>query len=189
MHPDAERCTGILGFGPGSSSADIPVAMAVKALTLDPDDRDGYLLLGKLPRRSKEDRKKVEGAFLGMMAVFPEDPFLCLELASVYYESQAFRKAENERTQITLMDPRAPHATIESGGAQLALFDDVFDFGAFLDRELSMTSLVDRLSRHAAGPLRQALAHFCFGPEPGAHPFLPFENPPARNVPRGGNPC
>lgn len=198
------RCADVMGFGP-ESEADIPIEMTVRALTLDPDNRDGYLLLGELSRRSKEDRKKVEEAFLNMMRVFPEDPFPCLELASVYDESRAFRKAENilkeamrraphdarvvdrhavsllvaaeknirrgrfhqaaidieragmlpcrsaapyvaaKRTQVTLMDPRKPYASLESGAAQLRLFEDVFDFGAFLDRELDMSSLVDRL--------------------------------------------
>ncbi|WP_373500019.1 tetratricopeptide repeat protein [Desulfococcus sp.] len=198
------RCMDVLGLG-HRPSADIPIEMAVKALVLDPENRDGYLLLGELPRRSREDRKKVESAFLAMMEGFPDDPFPCLTLASVYYENHAFRKAESvlreamrraphdtrvvdrhavslliaaeknirrgkfhlaspdieragmlpskgaapyvtaKRTQVTLMDPRAPRAVLETGGPQMRLFDDVFDFVAFLDGELKALPLVDRL--------------------------------------------
>ena len=41
-----------------------------------------------------------------MMERFPDDPFPCLELANLYYETRAFRKAENVLKQAM---QRAPH--------------------------------------------------------------------------------
>jgi len=95
----------VLGLDPDGRGID-PVGMAAKALRLDPTDREGYVLLADLPRPGRKDRNKVEAAMLTMMSEFPDDPFPCLTLASVYYENHAFRKAENILEEAMR---RAPH--------------------------------------------------------------------------------
>lgn len=70
------------------------IEIVSESIRLNPSDRKGYELLVSLYRPSKEAQKKVEQVLLSMMDIFPEDPYPCLELASLYYESNAFRKAE-----------------------------------------------------------------------------------------------
>ena len=82
------------------------IEMTAKALGLDPLNREGYALLATLPRASRKSRKTVEAAMLPMLKNFPDDPFPCLELASLYYENNAFRKAENILEEAMR---RAPH--------------------------------------------------------------------------------
>ncbi len=73
---------------------------------IDPGNRKAYEFLADLPRNSREDKKKVESGFGVMLKEFPDDPFPCLELASLFYESNAFRKAENILEEAM---KRAPH--------------------------------------------------------------------------------
>ena len=200
--PDGYR--DVLGID-SKGSGGYPVEMTAKALSLDPSNRDGYLLLTDLPRPSRDDRKTVETVLLAMLDEFPDDPFPCLELASVYYENHAFRKAENilkdamrraphdnrvvdkhavslliaseknirrgkfhlaapdveragalasrgaapyiaaKRTLLALINPLTPQATLKTDSAQLSLFDDEINFSACLDREMSALPLLERL--------------------------------------------
>ncbi len=94
-----------LGLASGTD-VDRAVAITAKALRLDPGNRSGYHLLAELPRPGRPDRKTVEAALLEMMETFPDDPFPCLALASVYYENNAFRKAEHILEEALR---RAPH--------------------------------------------------------------------------------
>ncbi len=73
----------------------IQLEMTGESIRLDPLNRAGYGLIVQLPRPSRPARQIVETALISMAKHFPEDPFPCLELASVYYENNAFRKAEN----------------------------------------------------------------------------------------------
>jgi len=84
----------------------ILIEMAAESIRLDPYNREGYQLIARLPRSSKPAKKIAETALTDMARYFPEDPFPCLELAALYYETHAFRKAEN-----ILEDAmkRAPH--------------------------------------------------------------------------------
>lgn len=84
----------------------ILIEMADKSITLDPDNRDGYLLLARLPRPGRPPKQMVEKRLLEMAERFPDDPHPCLELAKLYYESGAFRKAE---TILQDAMERAPH--------------------------------------------------------------------------------
>ena len=68
--------------------------MLTKAIELDPANRRAYELLAQTPRYAREAKTLVEAGLEKMMSVFPEDPFSCLELATLYYEKNAYRKAE-----------------------------------------------------------------------------------------------
>ena len=68
--------------------------MAHAAVCLDPGNPEAFDLLSKIPRSSKKAKKIVEDGLMMIMARFPDDPGPCLELANMYYESNAFRKAE-----------------------------------------------------------------------------------------------
>lgn len=80
--------------------------MVLFSIRIDPGNRKAYEFLADLPRNSREDKKKVESGFGVMQKEFPDDPFPCLELASLFYESNAFRKAENILEEAM---KRAPH--------------------------------------------------------------------------------
>lgn len=84
----------------------IAVKLVASACELDPLNRGAYECLVKLPRTSKDIWKIVEAVLLKMSEMLPEDPFPCLELAPIYYEKNAFRKAENILAEASR---RAPH--------------------------------------------------------------------------------
>jgi hypothetical protein len=67
---------------------------ALEGIASDPENRDWYALVAKLPRSSREEKRLVEKAFETMAEHFPADPFPYLELASLYQQKSAFRKAE-----------------------------------------------------------------------------------------------
>ncbi|MFP4227048.1 MAG: tetratricopeptide repeat protein, partial [Desulfobacterales bacterium] len=81
----------------GISSDDPDTAyleMAREGIACDPTNREWYELIVKLPCRSREDKKIVEDALEEMAAHFPDDPFPYLELAGLYQQKNAYRKAE-----------------------------------------------------------------------------------------------
>ncbi len=82
------------------------VEMTLKAIQLDPENRRGYELLAILPRYSRQTKSGAEEGLIKMMDYFPDDPFPCLELSTIYYEKNAFRKAENILNEAM---KRAPH--------------------------------------------------------------------------------
>ena len=82
------------------------IEMTMKAIELDPENKNAYACLAKLPRYSRPAKKLVEEGLTHMMQLFPDDPYPCLELASLWYEKNAFRKAENVLQEAM---KRAPH--------------------------------------------------------------------------------
>jgi len=82
------------------------VEMTLKAIQLDPENRRGYELLVNLPRYTRQTKKLVEEGLIKMLDYFPDDPFPCLELSTIYYEKNAFRRAENILKEAM---KRAPH--------------------------------------------------------------------------------
>ena len=84
----------------------ILVRLVARACELDPLNRDAYEYLVSLPQTTRNARNVIEDILLKMADVFPEDPFPCLELASLYYGKNAFRKAENILAEASR---RAPH--------------------------------------------------------------------------------
>lgn len=94
-------------FGINSSEKDmICIDIAVKGISLDPVNKKWYVLLAELPRSSREVKKAVEPPLLSMLETFHDDPYPCLELANLYYEKNAFRKAEKILEEAI---KRAPH--------------------------------------------------------------------------------
>ena len=100
-----ERMGQVLGIT-SHKSDEFPVEMTLKAIQLDPENRRGYELLATLPRYTRQTKNLVEEGLIQMLDYFPEDPFPCLELSTIYYEKNAFRKAENILKEAM---KRAPH--------------------------------------------------------------------------------
>ena len=86
--------------------AETLIEINLKALGYDPTDRAGYERLASWPRPSRMAKKLVEDGLLQMCQQFGDDPYPCLELATLYYEKNAFRKAERILAQAM---HRAPH--------------------------------------------------------------------------------
>ncbi|MBW2568456.1 MAG: hypothetical protein JRD93_02305 [Deltaproteobacteria bacterium] len=82
------------------------IKMVLKAIRLDPENRSSYELLTTLPCCSRKTKNLVEEGLTRMLDYFPDNPFPCLELSTIYYEKNAFRKAENILKEAMR---RAPH--------------------------------------------------------------------------------
>ncbi|WP_212637994.1 hypothetical protein [Desulfocicer vacuolatum] len=61
----------------------------------DPKNRPLYELSANLKSHSRKLKNLKEQLLLSMCEVYPEDPYPCIELASLYHSKNAFRKAEN----------------------------------------------------------------------------------------------
>jgi len=96
----------VLGIITSDNSDEFLIKMTLKAILLDPENRHGYELLATLPYCSRKTKNLMEEGFLQMLKYFPDDPFPCLELSTLYYEKNAFRKAENILKEAM---KRAPH--------------------------------------------------------------------------------
>ncbi len=108
-------------FGKSGSKQDSArdvLKMVVRSIELDPQNREAYTFLITLPRHSRPDWDRVEQALQKMSSVFPDDPFPCLELATLYYEKNAFRKAERILEEAAM---RAPHDNRVIGQRALSL--------------------------------------------------------------------
>lgn len=84
----------------------IPIELALESARIDPGNRSAYEILADLPRTGRAAKTSVEKGLLAMTQHFPGDPYPDLELARLYYERSAFRKAEK-----VLQDAleKAPH--------------------------------------------------------------------------------
>lgn len=102
---DSERLRPVLGIT-SNNPAEFLIEMTFKAILLDPENRRSYELLANLPRYSRQTKNRVEKGFIQMLDYFPDDPFPCLELSTIYYEKNTFRKAENILKEAM---KRAPH--------------------------------------------------------------------------------
>lgn len=96
----------ILGIGNPNDSESLLTDIIAESIRLDPYNRSAYETAAELPRISRNAKNKMETILTEMAERFPDDPWPCLELASVFYEKNAFRKAES-----VLEDAmkRAPH--------------------------------------------------------------------------------
>ncbi len=88
-----------------------PLEILLKAIELDPANRAAYMLLARKPRYAREAKSLVETGLKKMMAVFAEDPFPCLELATLLYEKNAYRKAEEVLAEAKRRAPHDPKVT------------------------------------------------------------------------------
>ena len=100
--------THLLGIEPDNlnNREMILIDMAVKAVQLDPCNVKGYEILVQLPHTSRIAKKKVEEALAFVIKALPDDSTPCLELATLLYEKNAFRKAENALQKAI---QRSPH--------------------------------------------------------------------------------
>ncbi|CAN2041249.1 Tetratricopeptide domain-containing protein [Candidatus Magnetomoraceae bacterium gMMP-15] len=96
----------ILGVNSYDNEELVLIEIARESIRLDPYNKKIYEILVELPRTSRPAKTAVENALVPMLDYFPDDPYPCLELASVYYEKNAFRKAENILEEAM---KRAPH--------------------------------------------------------------------------------
>ena len=76
------------------TNEDLLIELVSKALSLDPENRKGYELLMEIPRTKRRSKNIIENHLLIMLDLFKNDPLPCLELSTIYYEKNAFRKAE-----------------------------------------------------------------------------------------------
>ena len=97
----------MMGFSKDDKNTDkVVLDLVTRSIGLDPLNRKAYKLLVDIPRDSRPAKDAVEIALLKMSDLFQDDPFPCLELASLYYENNAFRKAERVLGEAA---ERAPH--------------------------------------------------------------------------------
>ncbi len=82
------------------------IDMTLEGIRLDPLNRNAIELLADLPRYSRPAKTKVEQGLTMLLEAHPDDPRPCLELATLFYEKNAFRKAENILAEAL---KRAPH--------------------------------------------------------------------------------
>ena len=100
MHPDfltpqmEAGLTLLLGRpleNPGMVFAELMMA----SLEADPDNRDGYLFLLDLLRGQATDKRKLQWVLQDMADRFPDDATPWLELATLHYSRNAYRRAES----------------------------------------------------------------------------------------------
>jgi len=91
-----EQYADFLGIEPANlrNNEMILIDMASKAVQLDPYNIKGYEILVQLQRTSRSAKAKVEESLNLVIKALPDDPAPCLELATILYEKNAFRKAE-----------------------------------------------------------------------------------------------
>jgi tetratricopeptide (TPR) repeat protein len=89
-----------------SNNEELLISLVCKGLSFDPINRKGYELLVEFPRTGRMSKNLVEEYLLIMREKMENDPVPCLELADLYYEKNAFRKAE---TVLKEAMKRAPH--------------------------------------------------------------------------------
>ncbi len=101
--PDAAR--DLLGISSNDPTL-YPVEMLLRSIQLDPSNTATYRLLSELPRTTAEAKNMVASGLETMRDRFQKDPFPCIALADLYYEKNAFRKAEEVLREAK---HRAPH--------------------------------------------------------------------------------
>jgi len=89
-----------------TNNEELLISLVCKGLSYDPLNRKAYEFLTELPRTGRLSKNLVEEYLLIMHDKMENDPFPCLELADLYYEKNAFRKAE---TVLNEAMKRAPH--------------------------------------------------------------------------------
>ena len=82
------------------------VELMTASLAADPDNRDGYLFVLDLLRGQTSAKARVERVLGDMAQQFPDDPTPWLELATLHYSKNAYRRAESALAEARR---RAPH--------------------------------------------------------------------------------
>ena len=84
----------------------ILVNLMTESLAADPDNRDGHLFVVELLRERDAPRRRLQRALEDMAHRFPDDPTPWIELATLHYAGNAYRRAEKVLTEARR---RAPH--------------------------------------------------------------------------------
>ena len=96
---------GLLGRRAGDP-ATVFVDLMTASLEADPDNRDGYLFVLELLRGHGAAKRRLQDVLQDMADRFPDDPTPWLELATLHYSKNAYRRAETALAEARL---RAPH--------------------------------------------------------------------------------
>ena len=83
------------GLSPSEGSDCLWMQCAARGIQCDVGNRELYDLVVKKNVSGREPKKIKEALLLSMCEAFPDDPYPCIELASLYHGKNAFRKAEN----------------------------------------------------------------------------------------------
>ena len=111
VHPEllpadmASALNGLLGRRAGDPAM-VFVDLMTASLEADPDNRDGYLFVLELLRGHGAAKRRLQGVLQDMADRFPDDPTPWLELATLHYSKNAYRRAEATLAEARL---RAPH--------------------------------------------------------------------------------
>lgn len=82
-------------LSPGEGFDSLWMQCAARGIQCDAGNRALYELVAQRNVNAREPKKIKEELLLSMCEAFPDDPFPCIELASLYHGKNAFRKAEN----------------------------------------------------------------------------------------------
>ena len=82
------------------------VELMAASLEAHPDNREGYRFLLDLLRGHRDSKPRLRSVLEDMAARFPEDPDPWLELTTLHYSSNAYRRAEHALAEARR---RAPH--------------------------------------------------------------------------------
>lgn len=83
------------GLSPSQGYDSLWMQCAARGIQCDAGNRELYELVARMNVNGREPKKIKEELLLSMCEAFPEDPYPCIELASLYHGKNAFRKAEN----------------------------------------------------------------------------------------------
>jgi tetratricopeptide (TPR) repeat protein len=83
------------GLSPGQGIDTLWMQCAARGIQCDARNKELYELVIQKNVRAREPKKIKENLLLSMCEAFPDDPYPCIELASLYHGKNAFRKAEN----------------------------------------------------------------------------------------------
>lgn len=83
------------GLSPSEGIDSMWMQCAAQGIQCDAGNKELYELVVQKNVRTRKPLKIKEGLLLSMCEAFPDDPYPCIELASLYHGKNAFRKAEN----------------------------------------------------------------------------------------------
>ena len=111
MHPDfltpqMEAGLALLLGRPLENPGMVFAELMMASLEADPDNRDGYLFLLDLLRGQATDKRRLQRVLQDMADRFPDDATAWLELATLHYSRNAYRRAESA---LAAARERAPH--------------------------------------------------------------------------------
>ena len=104
-HRMVETLIALLGGWDGSPET-LFAELMMASLAADPDNREGYRFLLELMRGNMAGKPRLRRVLEDMATRFPDDPEPWLELATLHYSRNAYRRAEHALSEAR---GRAPH--------------------------------------------------------------------------------